>query len=808
MTKTFSLIALALTLSISPAYSAGKEGDKNNRCESEVAEDVTNRSPENALNILERAIGKARAQVSNPFLVEIKHKPSGIRSRGLNAGLNPIELQTIVIVLDVDSGKHEERKLINLSLQQVHLGNLKSSDQLADEIVDALMRPGALPIRAVLEDVSDRSPENTKKILEAGISKAKAQNVGKVLNLRDITYEGSGVLARGLDQPKGVNPIEVMNIFALMEDGDHGPTKDLIGKLELQVTHLGDLKSSDEIASEITDMLSTPANQSTAPVAKIDLPKHGILDGQSGRVKKDQGKVEQPARDGKSAGSSVIGPIPGAKIDLAAHSLLDGQSGAVKEQPTLTGVVAYEKLGGSSKSSRSAYVLKTDDGRSVVLSKSGYFAGVLEELEAFKGQRVNVYGTMLSQSNLRYSKIEVAENATNVAVGLDSLAALANMSNAFSAELYSKLRAEDPNKNIIFSGYNIFQMLLLLANGSDEATQIQFIQALDKIMGSSSARPLSGAEAKSKVVGLTRAFKYSMQELQKDLGEGNEIEIGTGLFATEEGFEFSPQDAKMAQEAFEAVVESGATDKSINAYVSEKTRKLIETLFDSTPTPGALVTTLYLKGVWETAFVEAATRDLPFYQTSGTELSKIAMMKQTQDLPFVDEEAFTATSVPFKSGRLVVDVIVPKYDVDQNSWERNNFASSSNLDASSAKLETQLTSVLAQLDAAPKLEVELSVPKFMMADGMEDAMPILREMGMPDFQFSGLPIGQIVHKAVYKQNEVGAEFAAATGAVFESVAMQANEVNANRPFIWILRDTKTGLIIGGPTLVQEPEAYK
>ncbi|HJT76991.1 MAG TPA: serpin family protein, partial [Gemmataceae bacterium] len=54
----------------------------------------------------------------------------------------------------------------------------------------------------------------------------------------------------------------------------------------------------------------------------------------------------------------------------------------------------------------------------------------------------------------------------------------------------------------------------------------------------------------------------------------------------------------------------------------------------------------------------------------------------------------------------------------------------------------------------------------------------------------------VVHKAYVDVNEEGTEAAAATGAVMRPTAARINPVfRANHPFVFLIRDTRTGSIV-------------
>jgi serpin B len=105
-------------------------------------------------------------------------------------------------------------------------------------------------------------------------------------------------------------------------------------------------------------------------------------------------------------------------------------------------------------------------------------------------------------------------------------------------------------------------------------------------------------------------------------------------------------------------------------------------------------------------------------------------------------------------------------------------------------------------------EVRVTLPRFKTTAefGLKDT---LVAMGMADAfdagkaDFSGMDgkkdlfISAVVHKAFVDVNEEGTEAAAATGVVMSLTAMPEPppEFRADHPFLFLIRDTKTGAIL-------------
>jgi len=107
-----------------------------------------------------------------------------------------------------------------------------------------------------------------------------------------------------------------------------------------------------------------------------------------------------------------------------------------------------------------------------------------------------------------------------------------------------------------------------------------------------------------------------------------------------------------------------------------------------------------------------------------------------------------------------------------------------------------------------KLEVKVYLPKFTFTSEFS-LKKMLSGMGMPDAfdmkkaDFSGMEskkelfISQVLHKAFVEVNEEGTEAAAATAVIMTMGGMPPKpfEFRADHPFIFLIRDNKTGSVL-------------
>jgi serpin B len=235
--------------------------------------------------------------------------------------------------------------------------------------------------------------------------------------------------------------------------------------------------------------------------------------------------------------------------------------------------------------------------------------------------------------------------------------------------------------------------------------------------------------------------------------------------------------------------------RTINRWVEDQTRdKIKDLLKPSLITPDTVVvltSAIYFKGYWAQPFSAQATRDDDFRPAKGDPV-RVKMMNQTARLPYFEAEAFQALELPYKDGSLAMVVLLPKQ--------------AEGLEAIEASLSVEKLDLwLAGLRPS---RVKVSLPRFTSTVEAE-LKDVLTKLGMPlAFQgaadFSGITgardfaISAVVHKAFVEVEEKGTEAAAATAVVgVRSSAIAAKEIvfRADHPFLYLIRDTKSGSIL-------------
>jgi len=232
---------------------------------------------------------------------------------------------------------------------------------------------------------------------------------------------------------------------------------------------------------------------------------------------------------------------------------------------------------------------------------------------------------------------------------------------------------------------------------------------------------------------------------------------------------------------------------TINQWVSDQTEARIKDLIPvgaiDSMTRLVLTNAIYFNAAWANPFQKTSTQPDTFHLSDGSEI-KVPMMHQTERLNYLKGDTFQAVELPYDGRELSMLIILP--DAGKFTDVENN------LDAAKAG------NIIKGLGSR---QVALSMPSFKF-ESKFGLNRTLSTMGMPEAfssnaDFSGMTgkkdlyISDVIHKAFIETDEAGTEAAAATAVVMRATAMPATplEVKIDRPFIFLIRDIKTGTVL-------------
>ncbi len=358
--------------------------------------------------------------------------------------------------------------------------------------------------------------------------------------------------------------------------------------------------------------------------------------------------------------------------------------------------------------------------------------------------------------------------------------------NAFAFDLYARLKDEKDQrgKNIFCSPFSISSALAMTYAGAMGNTAAEMAKVMHFDLKEQQLHPaFADLTDNLNRRGRKGAFKLAVANRlwgQKQYGflpgflHLNRLYYGAGV------------------ERLDFVKDPDGSRKIINAWVEKQTQDKIKDLLKpphiTRDTRLVLTNAIYFKGDWARQFDKKRTYDVRF-QVSADKKVKAPLMNQTARFPYMQGAGFQALELAYKGDELAMVVLLPARKSNLAALEKKLNAKS--LNAWLGKLREQKVIV-----GLPRFKVtwDLDLKKTLISMGMIDAFGAADFSGMTGTR--DLFISAVVHKAFVAVDEEGTEAAAATAVVMGRTSLPRYPVfRADRPFVFLIRDRKTGSIL-------------
>jgi serpin B len=368
------------------------------------------------------------------------------------------------------------------------------------------------------------------------------------------------------------------------------------------------------------------------------------------------------------------------------------------------------------------------------------------------------------------------------------LKTLVEGNNAFAFDLYQTIKKDDDN--LFYSPYGISKTLAMVYAGARGETAKEMAESLQFILEDNR---------------LYRAFGSLDQELsRRGTNKGYRNKKGFEFYTVnvlwaQKGYTFFREFFSIINEGYKAELKTTDFAKNpeksriaINKWISNQTKNRIKNLIPqgAIDTLARLIMTnaVYFNAAWNAPFEQAATYNDYFYLLDGNPVV-VPMMRQTDFFGYADGENYQALDMYYDGSELSMLVLLPR---------EKQFASFQN------SLNAELvSSIIKKLEYR---EVALTIPKFKFGCGF-NLNKALTMIGIShaftrDADFSGVTSGKdiyinnFMHSAFISVDEAGTE-AASVSAMMAAAAEpgESVEIIINRPFIFLIRDIATKLIL-------------
>ena len=356
----------------------------------------------------------------------------------------------------------------------------------------------------------------------------------------------------------------------------------------------------------------------------------------------------------------------------------------------------------------------------------------------------------------------------------------ASADNTFSLNLFRSVAAQTNNSsNLFMSPLSVSMALGMTTNGAHGAT-------LDSMQKTLHFNGFTQAQVNS-------YYQILINELP-ELDTNTTLKIANAIYYRQT-LNVLPQFIQTEGLYYKANVQAldftnPSSVNTINSWVSSITDGKIPAVIGSIKSTDMmyLINAIYFKSIWTSKFDPANTTKMTFTLANNTQ-EQPDFMRNTANYNTYADNDVDIVEMPYSFNKYSMVIVMPVIGKSVNS-------------------------VLAGLDSAKwkgwmaglsQTKIELDIPKFkfMYSTSLKQN---LSNMGMgiaftpsADFNYispgGNLDISDVYHKAYVAVDETGTTAAAATTVVIGPTAILNNIVTINRPFIFAIREMKTGLIV-------------
>ncbi|WP_340025314.1 serpin family protein [Paenibacillus sp. FSL K6-1096] len=361
---------------------------------------------------------------------------------------------------------------------------------------------------------------------------------------------------------------------------------------------------------------------------------------------------------------------------------------------------------------------------------------------------------------------------------------LAESSNRLGVKLFGQLWKEGGG-NLTVSPYSVAAALALAYNGSAGDTA----EELGGLLG-------YAPEERPEL----NAGHLALLKLLQDGGPGVELKLANSVWGMK-GLPLRKDYLKTGKEFYDAQIKTtdlaaAKSVKQINGWAADHTGDKITEMLAEPPGPQAvavLVNALYFKGSWRDVFPDRATVPGNFHLPDGQKVQAM-MMERGGFIPYAEGEHWQAVKLTYGEGQMEMVVFLP--------------GEQSSLKELVGQLEQGSLSLDQDFDSS---RGTLRLPRFTASYGTElskalQALGVKLAFDQQRGDFSRMvdldqPVyfDKVLHKTFISVNEQGTEAAASTvidvRAGSAPPADQPFEMTVNRPFLFLIRDAQTGVVL-------------
>ncbi|MBO7541631.1 MAG: serpin family protein, partial [Bacteroidales bacterium] len=343
--------------------------------------------------------------------------------------------------------------------------------------------------------------------------------------------------------------------------------------------------------------------------------------------------------------------------------------------------------------------------------------------------------------------------------------------------------ADRSGKRFIYSPLSITYVLSMVNDAAEGTTE----QELEQVLGFRQG----GIQAAN---GFCKTLIDSLPKIDTSV----QLNIANAIFVNK-NYKLKATFKRDLRYYYDALAESHdfaspKTLQRINGWCNEKTNGMIPSILNELNSEAVsyLLNAIYFKAGWSEPFEESSTKEQKFATANGP--VTIPLMHQTYAYKYMKNNTFAAVDIPYGNEQWSMTVLLPH----------------------KGKTPDNVIEFLAKngMSFAKSLEwntVDLKLPRFETESTTEDLIGTLKNMGInrvfgnsaeiPNMCDSAVYISNMLQKARIKVDESGSEAAAVTVVWFAELSVGEEEpeppiiFHANRPFVYMIREASTGVIL-------------
>ena len=363
--------------------------------------------------------------------------------------------------------------------------------------------------------------------------------------------------------------------------------------------------------------------------------------------------------------------------------------------------------------------------------------------------------------------------------------------NDFAFDIFSRINANEPNKNLFVSPLSISTALSMTANGAVGETKNGIKETLHQ-------DNLSDQE-------INEAYK-SLVEFITVLDPKVTMKLANSNWYRQE-YHIQEAFRKILLDYYSAEVNATdfsdpATKDVINGWIEDKTNDKINDMIDQIPPDVVmyLINAIYLKATWQYQFDKDKTDKMDFHLTNGSKVQSDMMYSDGIKANYYANQDLQYIELPYGNGQFVFSIMLP---VDAHKLDEtiNNL----NINTLNSYLEAADTSTFKVYLPKFKIEYKITLNDILAAMGMEQSFGDSADFSDLFVEDLDLYISRVIHQSFLEVDEEGTEAAAATIVEIRETSFDPNAkpsvLYINQPFAFFIREKHSKTILFSGKLV-------